>query len=140
MRTDAYESRQVLGYQTSFSEHIDLRKLPVGWATAGFDDSRWEQAIAAEENGSVMATFYEFRNPSRPDEKLEIKGHEVDLGFKRPPRLEAFPGVPVRAVEEVPAVEVTEPEPGRYVFNLGQNFARAFDVRFQTAPFWFHLI
>ncbi|MHC4883819.1 MAG: family 78 glycoside hydrolase catalytic domain, partial [Planctomycetota bacterium] len=40
-RTDAYESRHVLGYQTSFSEFIDLRKLPVGWSETGFDDGGW---------------------------------------------------------------------------------------------------
>jgi alpha-L-rhamnosidase len=41
-RTDAYEARQLYGYQTSFSEHIDLRKLPVGWMQPGFDDSDWQ--------------------------------------------------------------------------------------------------
>ena len=47
----------------------------------------------------------------------------VDLGFRRPPKLEAFPGVPVRATEEIEPVAVTSPEQGVYIFDLGQNFA-----------------
>ena len=35
--------------------------------------------------------------------------------------LGAYPGVPVRAIQELPAVSVTEPKPGVYVFDLGQN-------------------
>jgi len=46
LQIDAYESRQVIGYQTAFSEHIDLRKLPVGWSKAGFDDSGWAAPLA----------------------------------------------------------------------------------------------
>ncbi len=30
---------------------------------------------------------------------------------------------PVRALEEIPPVAITEPEPGRYIFDLGQNIA-----------------
>ena len=46
-QTDAYASRQILGYQTAFSEHIDLRKLPVGWNLAGFDDSQWPRPVVS---------------------------------------------------------------------------------------------
>ena len=37
-QTDAYEGRQLYGYQTAFSEHIDLRRFPAGWSEPGFDD------------------------------------------------------------------------------------------------------
>jgi hypothetical protein len=47
-QTDAYESRQIYGYQTAFSEHIDLRKLPQGWNQAGFDDSRWDRPLSGK--------------------------------------------------------------------------------------------
>jgi alpha-L-rhamnosidase len=47
-RTDAYEHRQVIGYQTAFSEHIDLRKLPIGWAEPGFDDHDWHQPLVGD--------------------------------------------------------------------------------------------
>jgi len=45
---DAYESRQVIGYQTAFSEHIDLRRLPRGWALPGFDDSEWGRPLVGD--------------------------------------------------------------------------------------------
>ena len=35
--------------------------------------------------------------------------------------LVAHPGEPIRRIEEMPAKTVTEPKPGVYVFNLGQN-------------------
>jgi alpha-L-rhamnosidase len=103
-------------------EFYDARKETAGWTKAGFDDSGWPPAIRAEENGSVPATFYEDANPS-PGEKPQAKGRPVDLGFKRPPTLEAFPGVPVRATEEIKPVAITSPTNGVYIFNLGQNFA-----------------
>ena len=37
--------------------------------------------------------------------------------------LQAYPGVPVRKTEEVKPVEVKEPKPGAFVFNLAQNFS-----------------
>lgn len=104
-------------------EFYDARKETPGWSKAGFDAGKWEPAILARENGSVPSTFYEFRNPEQPGEKLEVKGRPVDLGFKRPPKLEAFPGLPVRATEEIKPVAITSPTNGVYIFNLGQNFA-----------------
>lgn len=42
-RLAAFTSRQIYGYQTAFSEHIDLRAWPHGWTEVGFDDSSWEE-------------------------------------------------------------------------------------------------
>ncbi|MGB2351427.1 MAG: family 78 glycoside hydrolase catalytic domain [Akkermansiaceae bacterium] len=39
------------------------------------------------------------------------------------PLLQAYPGVPVRPKHELKAVKMTEPKPGTYVFDLGQNFS-----------------
>jgi alpha-L-rhamnosidase len=103
-------------------EFHDARKETAGWTQAGFNDTAWEQAILARENGSAPATFYEFRNPGS-GEKVQVKGRPVDLAFKPPPKLEAFPGVPVRAIEEIKPVAITSPTNGVYIFNLGQNFA-----------------
>lgn len=47
----------------------------------------------------------------------------IVTGSSLMPLLQAYPGVPVRAVKELPAVKVTEPTPGTYVFDLGQNFS-----------------
>jgi alpha-L-rhamnosidase len=103
-------------------ESYDARRDTPGWSSAGFDDRQWQPAIRAEDNGRVQATFREFRNPA-PGGKLKIEGREVDLGFKRPPKLEAFPGLPVRAIEEIKPVAITSPTNGVHIFNLGQNFA-----------------
>ena len=104
-------------------EYYDARKETSGWTQPGYDDTKWEQAIPASENGSVPATFYECVNADKPGGPVEIKGHAVDLAFKRPAKLEAFPGLPVRAIEEIKPVAVTSPTNGVYIFNLGQNFA-----------------
>lgn len=104
-------------------ESYDARLEQPGWAEPGFDDRAWQPAILAQDNGPQPATFFEFRNPEQPGEKLEVKGRPVDLGFKRPPKLEAFPGVPVRVTEELIPVAITSPTNGVFIFNLGQNFA-----------------
>ena len=104
-------------------ETYDARKETKGWTKPGFDDSKWQPAILASENGSVPATFYEWHNPNAPGEKLEIKGQPVDLAFQRPPKLEAFPGLPVRVTQEIKPINITSRTNGVYIFNLGQNFA-----------------
>jgi alpha-L-rhamnosidase len=103
-------------------ERYDARREMPGWSKPGFDDRQWEAAIRAEDNGRVKAKFYEYQNPA-PGGQPKIEGRETDLGFKRPPKLEAFPGVPVRAIEEIKPIAVTSPANGIYIFNLGQNFA-----------------
>ena len=103
-------------------ERFDARQDTPGWSKPGFDDSKWELAIRAEDNGRVKAKFYEGQNPAAGG-KVKIQSHEVDLGFKRPPKLEAFPGLPVRAIEEIKPIGITSTTNGVHIFNLGQNFA-----------------
>jgi alpha-L-rhamnosidase len=103
-------------------ESYDARKEMTGWSSPGFDDSRWDRATLASDSGKIPATYYEFQNPP-PGRSVEIEGRPVDLGFSRPPRLEAFPGVPVRRMEEIKPISVTAITNGAYIFNLGQNFA-----------------
>ena len=55
-------------------------------------------------------------------------GEHADFGFKRP-KLEAFPGVPVRVTEEIPSQSMSQREPGTYIFDLGQNFAGTIRLR-----------
>lgn len=69
------------------------------------------------------------------DAQLEMPGWDqpgfVDTAWKpvvagaefEPAIIEGHPAEPVRATQEVPARTVTEPKPGIYVFDLGQNFA-----------------
>ena len=102
-------------------ETYDARKEMVGWSRSGFDDSRWEPAIKAQENGTAKAKFFEFENPASGEPA--IKSHEINLSFKQPPKLEAFPGVPVRRFEELHPIAITSPSNGVHIFNLGQNIA-----------------
>lgn len=104
-------------------ESYDARNAKPGWDQPGFDDSQWQPAILAAANGSVPARFYECQNPTTPGKAPAIVGRQVDLGFHRPPRLEAFPGPPVRPIESIKPVAVTSPSNGVYIFNFGQNFA-----------------
>jgi hypothetical protein len=46
-RTEAYVGKRTVGYQTQFTEDIDLRKVKPGWKEAGFDDSGWEAPAMA---------------------------------------------------------------------------------------------
>ena len=47
------------------------------------------------------------------------------IGERRliPPRLQAFPGVTVQETGVLHPVKITEPKPGVFVFDIGQNFA-----------------
>jgi alpha-L-rhamnosidase len=103
-------------------EAYDARKEMPGWSTAGFNDNGWNYAILARDNGHPTAMFYEGRNPKQAGGGPKITGSERDLGFRRP-ELQAFPGVPVRVIQQLPAKSVTERAAGTYTFNLGQNFA-----------------
>jgi alpha-L-rhamnosidase len=47
----------------------------------------------------------------------------VVAGSEVQPLMQAHPGPPVRVIAEFRAKSVTEPSPGAYVLNLGQNFA-----------------
>ena len=98
-----------------------LREMP-GWSTVGFDDSNWQSAILAKDAGSQLAMFYECRTPNSEGEQIEIKGKLRDLGFHRP-QLEAFPGNPVRVTQEIQPIKVVPRDEGRYIINMGQNFA-----------------
>ena len=103
-------------------EYYDSRKTTDGWTTTGYDDSSWEPAILAEENSEPEANFVQFANAAKWGDKVKKRSSTKNLGFKRP-RLEAFPGVPVRVIQEMPSQSVTKLEAGTYIFDLGQNIA-----------------
>lgn len=93
-------------------ETYDARAEPAGWNRAAFDDSKWDAAIPAEENGQWPAPFTD-----------KARTREVDLGFAPPRRLQAYPGPPVRPIEELRPTHIAEPAPGVYIFHMGQNFS-----------------
>jgi alpha-L-rhamnosidase len=50
------------------------------------------------------------------------------------PLMQAHPGPPVRVIAEFKAKTITEPNPGVYVLNLGQNFAGMARLRISGVP------
>jgi len=82
----------------------------------------WQPAIRAEENGSTKAKFFE---------SGAVK--EVELGFRKPPKLAAYTAPPIRVIEELPAKRITEPKPGTYIFDLGQNIAGVIRLKVKGA-------
>lgn len=98
-------------------ESYDARRENSRWCLnegkVSFDDAwRWDNAIRAEDNGSTKAKFSD-----------NCGSREVELGFQKPKRMQAYSGPPIRVTEELKAQRITEPKPGAYIFDLGQNFA-----------------
>ncbi|TSA32040.1 MAG: rhamnosidase [Verrucomicrobiaceae bacterium] len=58
----------------------------------------------------------------------------VDTGANLSPVLQAHTGPPVVAIKEFRAKSITEPEPGVYVFDLGQNFAGVPRIKVNGKP------
>jgi alpha-L-rhamnosidase len=106
-------------------ESFDARRRfpwtrPVPPTDAG--DWKWSAAIPAQKNGSIKAKFFE------PGVQKE-----VELGFQKPKRLVAYAAQPVRITEEIPAKKMTEPLPGTYIFDLGENIAGVIRLRVKGA-------
>lgn len=101
-------------------ETYDARKEMPGWATASFDDSEWESAILAQDNGSITGPFSD----------AFIQDEKREFGFVRPPVMQAYPAQPVRVTQELAAKSVKQIKPGTWIFDLGQNFAG--NVRFKV--------
>ncbi len=99
-------------------EAFDATKNDINWCSAspiegpGKNAWQWQPAVLATSNGSTKATYSD-----------AIEKKEVELGFQKPVRMQAYPGNPVRAIQELPTKSVTEHKPGVFIFDLGQNFA-----------------
>jgi alpha-L-rhamnosidase len=103
-------------------ETHDARADLGDWASPGYDAATWEPAIPADANPRSRAVFSDTAG-----------NREVDLGFVRPPKLQAYAAPPIRVTQELPARRVTEPSPGVYIFDLGQNFAGIVRLRVKGA-------
>ena len=104
-------------------EFYDARRELAGWTRPGFNDTDWDPAILAQDNGRVPVKFYNGVNSPTNNESNSIEGVDQDIGFQRPAVLEASPGVPVRSFEEIKPIAITSPTNGVYIFNLGQNIS-----------------
>ena len=84
-------------------ETYDARLEQQGWALPGFDDSTWKQATIESSTPSEVG------------------------------QLTAMPIPPIKATEIVPAQSWTEIEPGKWIVDLGRNFAGWVRLRVQGA-------
>ena len=75
---------------------FDARLERAGWAKPGFNDMAWQP----------VATGLRPLDPDKPLPKFVIEAANAE---------------PVRVSDELPARTVTEPRPGAYTFDLGQN-------------------
>ena len=99
-------------------EVYDARLEISGWNRTGFNDERWDNAIKAEDNGSIQTQYYD-----RGGER------EVELGFIEPKILQAYSSVPVRPMEKIKPIDITEPKKSVYIFNMGQNFSGIVELK-----------
>ena len=86
-------------------ETYDSRKEMAGWNQPGFDDSFWKPVRASRDQPRFDYSFW----------KPALAGREPAA------KLQAHPGEPVRKIMEIKPVKITEPKPGVYVFDMGQN-------------------
>ncbi len=93
-------------------EAYDARAELGNWSAPGYDAAAWAAAVPAATNPRIKAVYSDAAGQ-----------RDMDLGFVRPPKLQAYAAPPIRVTQELPAKKLTEPKPGVYVFDLGQNFA-----------------
>lgn len=94
-------------------EAFDARLDRPDWCLpGGAKDWTWQPAIRASDNGSNKAVFSDTTGD-----------RTVELGFVAPPKMQSYSAPPIRITEELKARKITEPSPGVYIFDLGQNFA-----------------
>ncbi len=74
-------------------EHYDAGQELTGWMSPGYDDQAWQKVAVS---GPVAS----------PQDGITIDAKVVE---------------PVRQIKELPAKNVTEPEKGAFVYDLGQN-------------------
>lgn len=94
-------------------ESYDARAELGDWSSPGYAAAAsWEHAIPAARNPRHRAVYSDAAGQ-----------RDMDLGFVAPPKLQAYSAPPIRLTQELPARRITEPKPGVFIFDLGQNFA-----------------
>ena len=88
-------------------------------------DESWEASVGPiREADLLMGCIYDARYELTGWDKDGFDSRnwhlaQVDAGVKA--NLVAHPGEPMRRIEEITAKKITEPKPGVYIFDLGQN-------------------
>ncbi|CAM3326277.1 alpha-L-rhamnosidase [Zobellia roscoffensis] len=118
--------REFYGVNPSFMGQIHIEYEDGSTKIIASDRSWKSNEGAIREADIIMGETY--------DARLEHSGWDTpnydDSGWKNPKiytypngKLEAHPGTKVKNVEQLTPIEITEPGPGTYVFNLGKNIA-----------------
>ncbi|NLF73349.1 MAG: family 78 glycoside hydrolase catalytic domain [Candidatus Anammoximicrobium sp.] len=116
--------RNYYGDKTRLIAHLRL-DFADGTSRVIATDGSWQAAYGPIREGDMlMGCVYDARleKPGWCAPGGDATGWRtttVDTDAKA--NLESHPGLPIRQIQELPAQEVTEPKPGVYVFNLGQN-------------------
>ena len=87
--SDAYTAKYEYGYQTQFSEDIDLKKLRSDWREVGFDDSGWSSPEVAARPYPTEYNLIPQITPTVKHEKVYPKrivtidgGYLLDYGWE----------------------------------------------------------
>lgn len=92
-------------------ETYDARLEKPGWDTAGFNDRDWQPALVVDA-------------PKPTRQRVGTDVAAVGSAFPvKPATLSAQMMPPIRAFETLKPVKFTEPKPGVFVFDFGQNLA-----------------
>jgi alpha-L-rhamnosidase len=116
--------RHYYGDKTRLIAHLRL-DFADGTSRIVGTDSSWKAAYGpVRENDLLMGSVYDARwempgwdAPGFDDVDWQPATADRDV----PANLESHPGTPMRRIQELPAQRITEPTPGTYVFDLGQN-------------------
>jgi alpha-L-rhamnosidase len=102
---------------------IDYADGSSGIVATGPDWKAWDGPIRQAD--FLMGETYDARLENNWDEPGfdQQDWASVDVGAELTPLIEAHPGPPVRSFATLAPKSVSEPKPGVYVFDMGQNFA-----------------
>lgn len=126
--------REFYGVNPSFMGQIQIEYEDGAVETIASDTSWKSNQGPIREADILMGETY--------DARLEHAGWDApgydDSNWKIPKvytypngKLEAHPGTLVKSRERLTPIEITEPSPGTYVFNLGKNFAGMAELKVQ---------
>ncbi|HYG24640.1 MAG TPA: family 78 glycoside hydrolase catalytic domain [Verrucomicrobiae bacterium] len=113
------ETGPILSADFMMGETYDAQRDRAGWDRPGFDDSAWLHAIEVPPARVHIPKFGFSNNKSRDTDR------ELPLVAQR--------SEPVRVVETLRPVSVTEIKPGVFIYDLGQNIAGWMRIAVQGA-------
>ena len=134
------------GKRALYGEHPRLRvqlelRFDDGSTQSILTDGSWKAAYGPEREADLlMGTAYDARRERRiagwtnPDAGFDdSQWKPVLVDEKVRANVEPHPGEPVKAHERIAAKAITEPAPGSYVFDLGQNIVGHVRLKLKNA-------